>query len=551
MKKSLSYLFLLLFHPFIVHAEPKLDSLLVVLDKTINERPIFNEQKEQRINDLKEELLKVSSSDELTYQTLWNLFNEYRSYKMDMSLYYAGEKMKIAERIGKQEYIDDTKINLAEVMMMVGMYKEALEQLQKVDKSKLADYLHLYYYHIYHTTYNLMMDYAVTIEAKREYTEKSNLYRDSLLMGMDPGSIGYILLETDLKIKKGDSTNLSELLAPLIEQFGKTDPNKHEQALLAYSIAEIYSRMGDEEKAKIYYAISAINDLRFSVKEYVSLRKLAMLLYQDDDVDRSYNYLKCSMEDALFCNARLRTIEISEVFPIINKAYQVKTQKQQHQILLSLACISILSVFLILIIIYVYKQVKRLAKARRELSIVNQDLKILNNELEISNSRLSKYNEALSDTNYIKEEYIGRYMNLCSVYIDKTDNYRRSLVKLAVGGKVEELFKVIKSVKFLDDELKEFYADFDNTFLKLFPTFIEDFNSLLVESERIIPKKEEHLTTELRVFALIRLGITDTDRIASFLRSSKATIYSYRSRIRNKSFNPETFEKQVMSISSY
>lgn len=551
MKKLQFSLFLFLFFPSLLLAKTKLDSLFIILDKTISERPIYNEEKEQRINKLREELLTVSSSDESTYKILWTLFDEYRSYKMDMSLYYANEKMKIAERIGRQDYIDDTKINLAEVMMIVGMYKEALEELQKIDKSKLASYLHPYYYDIYYTTYTLMIDYAVTTDAKKTYTEKSNLYRDSLLLDLDPTSTRYILFETDLKTKGKDSTSLQALLPPLIDRCRKTGPNKHDEALLAYTIAEIYQMMGDNENAKKYYAISAINDLRFSIKGHISLRKLAVLLYQDEDITRSYNYLKCSMEDAIFCNARQRTIEISEVFPIVNKAYQLKTQNQQRQMLLSLICISVLSIFLILIIIYVYKQMKHLAKARHKLRTVNEELKMLNNELETTNLRLSKYNEALSDTNYIKEEYIGRYMNLCSVYIEKTDNYRRSLVKLAIAGKVEELFKSIKSVKFLDNELKEFYTDFDNTFLKLFPTFIENFNQLLIESERITPKKEEYLTTELRVFALIRLGITDTDRIASFLRSSKATIYSYRSRIRNKSFNPETFEKQVMEISSY
>ena len=550
MKKILFSLIIFFLLPLLIQADTKLNFMLTILDKTIAERPIYDEQKEQQINKLKDELLTVSSSDEATYQVLWKLFAEYRSYKMDMSLYYANEKMKIAERIGNQEYIFDTQINLAEVMMMVGMYKEALEQLQKIDEAHLPDYLLPYYYDICYTTYSLMVDYAVTFDAKKEYEEKQNIYLSHLLKVSEPNTTRYILLDTNFKMKQGDSIDIKTILPPLLDRFNRANRDDHDQALLAYSIAEIYDKIGDKDNAKGYYATTAINDLRFSIKGHVSLRKLAVLLYQDNKIERSYNYLKCSMEDAIFCNARQRTIEISEVYPIINKVYQAKVERQNKLMQLSLICISVLSIILILIIVYVYKQMNRLAKVRHELDVANKNLKNINSELEISNSSLSKNNNVLSDTNYIKEEYIGRYMHLCSVYIEKIDNYRHSLVKLAVAGKVDELFRVIKSVKFLDDELKDFYSDFDNTFLKLFPTFIEDFNSLLIESERIIPKKEESLTTELRIFALIRLGITDTDRIASFLRNSKATVYSYRSRTRNKAIDPETFEKQVVKIPS-
>ena len=190
---------------------------------------------------------------------------------------------------------------------------------------------------------------------------------------------------------------------------------------------------------------------------------------------------------------------------------------------------------------------KKVAAARREVLDTNTLLQELNEELHHSNSQLKEMNHTLSETNYIKEEYIGRYMDQCSSYLDKMDLYRRSLNKIAAAGKVEELYKAIKSSQFLEEELKEFYANFDMTFLQLFPNFVEEFNALLVEPMQ--PKAGELLNTELRIFALIRLGITDSTKIAQFLRYSVTTIYNYRTRVRNKALGErDEFEAKVMKI---
>ena len=235
------------------------------------------------------------------------------------------------------------------------------------------------------------------------------------------------------------------------------------------------------------------------------------------------------------------------MFPIIDQAYQLKAKRQQQEMKISLICISLLSIFLLVAVFFVYKQMKKVAAARREVLDTNTLLQELNEELHHSNSQLKEMNHTLSETNYIKEEYIGRYMDQCSTYLDKMDLYRRSLNKIAAAGKVEELYKAIKSSQFLEEELKEFYANFDMTFLQLFPNFVEEFNALLVEPMQ--PKAGELLNTELRIFALIRLGITDSTKIAQFLRYSVTTIYNYRTRVRNKALGErDEFEAKVMKI---
>ena len=519
------------------------DVLLREIDAIIKNRQIYGAEKEARIADLKR-LLVEAASDEQRYGFCGRLFDEYRAYNLDSSFVYAQRKEELARRLNKQDYLDDSAMNMAEVMGTTGMYKEALELLGGIDKKTLPGYLYGYYYHLYRTIYGLMGDYAVTEEAKNEYYRMTDLYRDSLLQVNASDSLGHVLVMADKCIVHAQ---YDEAIRMLAEYYGKPSLDEHAQAMITYTISEGCRLKGDKEGQKHYLALSAIADLKSAVKEYVSLRKLASLVYEAGDIDRAYNYLKCSLEDATLCNARLRTLEILQVFPIIDQAYQLKTKRQQQEMKVSLICISLLSVFLLVAIFFVYKQMKKVAAARREVVDTNTLLQELNEELHDSNSQLKEMNHTLSEANYIKEEYIGRYMDQCSTYLDKMDLYRRSLNKIAAAGRVEELYKAIKSSQFLDEELKEFYANFDVTFLQLFPSFVEEFNALLTEPMQ--PKPGEQLNTELRIFALIRLGITDSTKIAQFLRYSVTTIYNYRTRVRNKAVGErDEFEAKVMQI---
>jgi len=311
----------------------------------------------------------------------------------------------------------------------------------------------------------------------------------------------------------------------------------------------VYYHTNEREKEKQWLIESAINDLESATKEYISLRSLAFMLYEDGDIERAYKYIKQSLEDALFCNARLRTYEISQMLPIIDKAYQHQSEKRQNQLKFSLISISTLTLFLLIAVFFIYQQMRKLSIARSDLCAANHKLNGLNNELLETNKLLTQSNITLKEANLIKEEYIGRYMDQCSVYIDKLDEYRRLLNKTATAGKVDDLIRTIKSTQFIDDELKEFYNNFDSSFLQLFPSFVTEFNALLVQSETIQLKKNELLNTELRIFALIRLGITDSVKIAHFLRYSLSTIYNYRTKMRNKSSVPrDDFEAYVMNI---
>ena len=521
------------------------DSLLLKLDQAIKERPIYMEQKELKLVELKRQLHR-QIPDEERFAILGTLLDEYRSFNTDSALHMAEEREQIAIRLGNREYIDNARMNKADVLGMTGMYKEVMDLMRNIHIDRLPVDIHPYYYHIYRTVYGLMADYAVTAYEKKLYTELTDKYRDSLLLVNKDNLLIHTLIQSDQYNVRNEYDKAIRLLT---DYLALQKDYEHDVAICAYTLSESYRLKGDKEKEKEYLIVSAMADMKTAVREYISLRKLAVLLYQEGDIERAYSYVKICMEDAAACNARLRKLEILEIFPIINDAYQQKTEKQQEQMKWALVSISLLSLFLLLAIFYVYKQMKKVAAARREVIDANKRLKELNDELHLSNAQLKEANHSIAENSYLKEEYIGRYMDQCSVYLEKMDNYRRSLGKIAATGNVEELYKNIKSSKFIEGELKEFYTNFDNTFLQLFPTFVEDFNALLADDEQISLKAGERMNTELRIFALIRLGITDSVKIAQFLRYSVTTIYNYRTKVRNKAAGDrDLLEQEVMKI---
>ena len=531
------------------------DSLLLKLDQAIKERPIYMEQKELKLVELKRQLHR-QIPDEERFAILGTLLDEYRSFNTDSALHMAEEREQIAIRLGNREYIDNARMNKADVLGMTGMYKEVMDLMRNIHIDRLPVDIHPYYYHIYRTVYGLMADYAVTAYEKKLYTELTDKYRDSLLLVNKDNLLIHTLIQSDQYNVRNEYDKAIRLLT---DYLALQKDYEHDVAICAYTLSESYRLKGDKEKEKEYLIVSAMADMKTAVREYISLRKLAVLLYQEGDIERAYSYVKICMEDAAACNARLRKLEILEIFPIINDAYQQKTEKQQEQMKWALVSISLLSLFLLLAIFYVYKQMKKVAAARREVIDANKRLKELNDELHLSNAQLKEANHSIAENSYLKEEYIGRFfvqwlvyffkMDQCSVYLEKMDNYRRSLGKIAATGNVEELYKNIKSSKFIEGELKEFYTNFDNTFLQLFPTFVEDFNALLADDEQISLKAGERMNTELRIFALIRLGITDSVKIAQFLRYSVTTIYNYRTKVRNKAAGDrDLLEQEVMTI---
>lgn len=548
MKKLLLLCMALLCSCHLLHADDDMGELLEQLDKAIGNRPDYLERKQHEI-DLLQARLKEPMDDRKRFDLLGELLEKCRSYSSDLTMFACDEREKVALRLSDQALLDNARMNKADALAYAGMYKEALDLIHDIRVSQLPDYLHDYYYHIYRTLYGLMADYAVTSHEKERYAALTDLYRDSLLQDNREDQLLGALIGADRYNVHGEYDKAVDLLENYLR---KQPDNRHDMAICAYTLSEAYRLKGDREQEKKWLIISATADMETAVREYVSLRKLAVLCYQEGDIDRAYAYLKTCMDDAVACNARLRKQEIVDIFPIVNDAYQQKVEKQQTQMMWALVSISLLTLFLAIAIYFVGKQMNRVAATRREVEEANKCLQQQKEELYNSNEQLKEANRSIAENSRLKEEYIGRYMDQCSVYLDKLDNYRRSLGKIAASGNVEALYKQIKSTKFIDTELKEFYTNFDETFLHLFPTFVEDFNALLAEGEQIHPKPGERMNAELRIFALIRLGITDSTQIAQFLRYSVTTIYNYRTKVRNKAAGErDKLEQEVMNIGKF
>ena len=546
--KAVILFFLLSIAGVPVGAQTTLVSLLEALDEAVEHSDRYENLKKQRIALIKEELATKGLPLEEHYRIYSRLFGEYESYICDSARHYINQNIEIAIRLRRQEWLNESKLRKAHILATSGLYAEGVQLLETIDKQTLPKNLLAEYYTTFENIYLYHAEYAQDDEYRPEYLLKMNAYRDSILQVVPQGTYQYVITQGPYLVDRSRQKEAEKLLNDYLAEVAS---DTREYAVITSILAFIYQNDDQPEQQKICLVKSAIADIKGVVKENNSLRALAELLYEEGDVERANNYMKKNVADASLYNARLRNVQASKMLPVIDRSYQMEKEQQRRKLQVFLSVISILSVFLITTIGYIVRQMKKLAKARREVVCANEELQKLNGELVKANRRQKLMNDALTEVNCIKEEYIGRFLGLCSAYIDKLETYRRMLNKKAASGKVEELYKTLKSSQFIDDELKEFYRNFDNSFLNIFPDFVECFNLLLPQDEAIVPKQDERLTTELRIFALIRLGITDSAKIAGFLRYSITTIYTYRSKLKNKSLHRDDFEERVMEIGSF
>ena len=524
---SLIYIFFL---PTMIVAKSDNENLLKELDEVISNKKYYHKLREDKISHLKDSLRKSGDVKE-KYDLCGALFYEYLHYQADSSLYYINMKHSYLPQMNKPELEDEILINRAEVFGVMGMYNEAEIELDKVNLGKITNPgLIGYYYRTRRAYYGWLADYTADIKASKYYKKITETYRDSISMMKLPDMDSQINNAEELIINGEFSRAINLLLSCM-----QSSKDMKRNVYANYTLSEAYEALDDTTNQIKYLAITAIMDIKMAEREYASLQKLAYLIYLQGDLDRAYRYLTCSMEDAVASNARLRFLEVTQIYPIIDKAYKKKEAEKKKDIRRLLIGISILAFLLIIATFYLYYWMKKLSVMRRNLYHANK--------------KLVEANRSLAQTGKIKEVYIAKYLDRCVIYLEKLEQYRRSLEKLAMASKIDQLFKAIRSEEFLRDERKMFYDEFDRSFLDLFPNFVEDFNNLLTDDARIYPKKDEHLNTELRIFALIRLGVTDANRIAHFLGYSLATVYNYRSKIRNKAKgNKDNFEQDVMNL---
>lgn len=457
--------------------------------------------------------------------------------------------MALAKNLGNDYFLKESTLRLAKLLATSGRYDESIKLLEEINPSNLSQELIREYYIIYKRCYYELRTISRVNSISAKYDQLYFAYKDSLDAQISKlGENSKMYLEVTEQNYR-DAFDTRKALEINAKRLALAKMGTREYAMVAFNRSYMSSEVdGNRLNQKKFLILSAVSDIQSSVKDNASMANLAVILFEEGDVEKAHKYIDFSFEDAKFYNSKLRFLDISNVLPVISKSYETENLKQSNKLKKQLMFISFLSIILMIALFFIFKQFKKIKLGREYLKTANLQLKDLNEKLSFTNNDLKRLYEELSAVDTIKEQYIGTFLNLYSEYIDKLDVYRKTVRKYIVTNKTNDLLELIKSKNVVDEELKIFYTNFDKSFLHIYPNFIESFNQLLNEEGKIIVKQEDALTVELRIFALIRLGISNSSKISKILRYSVNTIYNYRVKVRNSAINREEFEDMVKKI---
>lgn len=530
------------------------EDILADLDRALDSSQSFVDTHRSDIKVIEDQLLNNNLSHTQRYNICERLYNEYFAFQLDKAMVMLDERHRLATAMSNRSLMADVQIDRAMLYTISGMYFEASDVLENdIDTLMLNSKQLVEYYDVQQRFHSDFWHYTTDVEARNRSAQKKVYYRNRILE---------LTPETDLlhrtitirNFSEGGQWHKADSLNRVV--LGTLSSDVHEFAMYAYDQARICEALEQRDEMIEWFARSAITDIRTATKDNASLCSLAQVLLEHNDIDRAFRYVTISLNDALFYNAKLRPWQISGIMPNIEKAYQEKQQaqskklKQQEEHSRHLAIIiSVLAVALLGICCYMAILIMRLGKNSRKISEMNEHIAGSNDELKKLNDKLEAINVDLREANAVKEEYIALFLSMCSDYIEKLAAFQRNVRRKLSQGKSAELERELSSASIMDEELQNFYDMFDNAFLNLYPNFVEEFNALLKPDMQIELKRGERLNTELRIFALIRLGICDSSRIAALLRYSVNTIYNYRARTKNNALsNRDTFEERVKTI---
>lgn len=500
--------------------------LLHELDNCISQREVYQQAREQRMDSLRR-LVTDSASLAVRAEISGRLVEEYRGYNLDSQRIWARYRLHVAQQTSSRFEQQAALLNMAEVTMRSGMYHDALLSLDSVRilHGNMEAPLLPYYYHLRRTVYGLMADFSADENTAQDYARMTQAYRDSMLAVQPDGSFVYELVRAD---KLYAMHQYDSALQVLDDYAAQSVIAPSDTTAYAITMAQIYHALGRRDMEKYWLIHASLADIRHAVREYIALRDLAILLQTEGDISRAYSYMQCAVEDASAGSARVRLIENGMLFPVVEGAYQRQVQRQQRTMAALVISVLVIVVLLIAILIVISCQRRALAQL---------------------NDRLRETNADLTQSNQIKTLYVGRYMEMTSTLINSFDDWRRQLKTLGRDGNYDRVQAELDSKHFTVEQRAAFYHDFDEAFLNIFPDFVEKVQALLVDGTEFHFKQGERLNTDLRVLALIRLGISESKQIASFLHYSQPTIYNSRTHLRNLAKDDrDRFEEKIATL---
>lgn len=554
MIKKILFVILILTPAFVYSKNNTITVALKELDACIEKRSSFEDVKKQRIQNLEDRYYKENISLSNQYLLSASLFNEYRSYKYDSAYAFAGRMLQYAEKLKDPNLIAESKMNLAFSCVSAGLYKEASEIANSIDSLQLQLNIKADLYSFLSTLNIDMADFSASEPYNSTYRKNSLRFcrnSISLFKKDSPQQIMAKIRECQLKDDYPKAIIIAE------QYLNARHPGLHDYAIVASTLGYFYQTRRDTTKAIVYFSAAATADLKLATKETSAIRQLAELLYEQGDIQRAYSYAILALDDANFYNARQRKIEVGRVLPIIEAGRFEIIKQQKDKLMIYAGIISVLFILFMVSTLIILKQKKRLNSARLLILKQNTDLMESNEQLTEAQKKLSKQNidlihinERLKEVHRIKDEYIGYFFSTNSAYLDKTEDFRKMVLRKIRNRQFDELAE-LSAVTELRKEREDMFELFDQIFMKLFPDFVVRYNQLFNEEDRVIIKQDGMLTPEIRIFALIRLGITESERIAKFLDFSLSTVKNYKTKAKNRSIIPnDLFEHKIMEIES-
>lgn len=539
------FLLLLLFTTSFGVKAGSTDKQLEELTQVLDRKTVYFKQRADRIATLTKEFNARKDGNKEKFAVGLRIYQEYKSFKYDSAFMYAQRLLQLATVSKNPEKIEESKLNLAFIQVSSGMFKEAFENLESIDPAPLNSASRVELYFTKARAYTDLADFNASPYYLSAYTSKAIAYSDTALQYCRAGSYQALSVQGFRYLKSKDLKS-SELIYKRI--LSLPDLPLHQVAINASTAAYVAELLGKQNEEMQLLTLAAIADVKSATTETLALFKLSDLCYQQGDLKHAYIFIKNAREDAAFYNARLRQIQIGGIFKVIEDE-RVGIIEQQRK---TLSVYAIATTVLILLVLafaaVIFRQLRRLQRAEVTISAINETLQTNNQHLSQLNQQLQEVIQQLNEANVIKDEYIGYYFNITSEYIDRVEGFKNALEKSLHNKQYVSTQRIVDSIN-IKKERNDLFKGFDKVFLKLFPHFVADFNALLKPDEQIRLSEDQLLTAELRIFALIRLGIDESERISKILGYTISTVYTYKTRAKKKSIFPsEEFEERVRAI---
>ena len=511
------------------------------LDAVLAQRAHYVELKEKSLNEIKQGAKYVTSNED-KLKLYEQLANEYKAYEYDSAMTYVNKGLILAQKSNNIFFNKRFQLSQTRLLITRGFYAEAKEILQKIEpKEEPRDYQFLYYYTMY-GLYNNWATYCENNEFSKNYDLKKVEYLKKAIELSPKKDAFYYYLMGELYYFSNHPNN-NKTIQYYKKALSMEKANSRLHAMTAFALSEIYQKANNLELMEHYLLVAAISDVTSATKENVALQDIALFIYKHKtrSLNKAQEYINLSLEDAYAYNNRLRRIEISSKLQLITNAYTDDIKTTNRLLNIALLVIILLLLGVGISSLFIRKKNRLLKQKKDEISATSDKIEKLNGQLHL-------INDELKDTNQKRERLVKVYIDLCYKNIERNQKLRTLAVRKIKANQSKELLSLLSSSSSTEKENKEFLTEFDKAFLSLYPTFVNELNQQLTESAHIQLKENGEMPPILRVCALLRLGITESSKIAGILSYSPQTVYNYRSILKNNAIDKEHFEENVLKL---